>query len=110
MLDVTDWVLWFAGVAQRAQQVTLTLVAFFVSKAKFYDQFSDQLNAREAKVIERMVREELDGFTGDFRSENDIAMTETSRATTARDLLDLVEMGALRRTGERWFKRFWLDL
>jgi hypothetical protein len=107
-LDVTDWVLWFADIVLKAQQVTLTRVGFFIAKAKFYDQFRDQLNDRQAKVIERMFREGPDGFKGGLSAENYIAITGTSRATTTRDLQDLVEMGALSRTGERRNTRYWL--
>ncbi|WP_127902971.1 Fic family protein [Solirhodobacter olei] len=107
-LDVTGWLLWFAETILQAQQVTLTRVAFFISKAKFYAQFSNQLNDRQAKVIERMFREGPDGFKGGLSAENYIAMTGTSRATTTRDLQCLVEMGALSRTGERRHTRYWL--
>ena len=109
-LDITGWLLWFAETVLAAQQVTLTRVAFFIGKAKFYDQFRDLLNDRQAKVIERMFREGPDGFKGGLSAENYIAMTGTSRATTTRDLQNLVEMGALRRTGERRHTRYWLGL
>jgi Fic family protein len=105
-LDITGWLLWFAGTVLTAQQVTLTRVAFFIAKAKFYDQFRDRLNDRQAKVIERMFREGPDGFKGGLSAENYIAITGTSRATTTRDLQDLVEMGALARTGERRHTRY----
>lgn len=36
-LDVTGWLLWFAETVLEAQQATLTRVAFFIAKAKFYD-------------------------------------------------------------------------
>lgn len=107
-LDVTGWLIWFAEIVLKAQQVTLTRVAFFIAKAKFYDQFRDRLNERQAKVIERMFREGSDGFKGGLSAENYIAITSTSRATTTRDLQDLVEMGALSRTGERRHTRYWL--
>lgn len=109
-LDVTGWLIWFAEIVLKAQQVTLTRVAFFIAKAKFYDQFRDRLNERQAKVIERMFREGPDGFKGGLSAENYIAITGTSRATTTRDLQDLVEMGALNRTGERRHTRYWLHL
>ena len=75
-----------------------------------YDQFRYRLNDRQAKVIERMFREGPDGFKGGLSAENYIAITGTSRATTTRDLQDLVEMGALNRTGERRHTRYWLEL
>ena len=109
-LDVTNWLLWFAETVRKAQQITLTRVAFFIAKAKFYDQFRDRLNDRQAKVIERMFREGPEGFKGGLSAENYIAITETSRATTTRDLQNLVEIGALKRTGERRHTRYWLDL
>lgn len=61
-------------------------------------------------MIERVFREGPDGFKGGFSAENYIAMTGTSRATTIRDQQDLVEMGALSRTGERRHTRYWLEL
>lgn len=41
---------------------------------------------------------------------NYLSITGTSRATATRDLLDLVETGALIRTGERRYTRYWLNL
>lgn len=109
-LDVTDWLLWFGETVLKAQRVTLDRVAFFIAKATFYDQFRDRLNDRQAKVIERMFREGPDGFRGGLSAENYIAITGKSRATTTRDLQDLVEMGALSRAGERRHTRYWLRL
>ena len=109
-LDVTPWLLWFGETVLKAQQVTLTRVAFFIAKAKFYWQFRDRLNDRQAKVVERMFREGPDGFKGGLSADNYIAITGKSRATTTRDLQDLVEMGAMNRTGERRHTRYWLHL
>ncbi|WP_312530408.1 Fic family protein [Paracoccus sp. (in: a-proteobacteria)] len=109
-LDVTEWLIWFAETVLKAQQVTLERVGFFISKAKFYDSFRDRLNPRQAKVLERVFREGPAGFTGGLSAENYIAITGTSRATTTRDLHDLVEMGALRRSGERRHTRYYLAI
>jgi Fic family protein len=108
-LDVTDWLLWFADTVLKAQQVTLERASFFIAKAKFYDQFRTRLNDRQAKAVERMFREGPEGFKGGLSAENYIAITGTSRATTTRDLQDLVEIGALIRTGERRHTRYWLQ-
>lgn len=109
-LDVTPWLEWFAETVLMAQQVTLHRVGFFIAKAQFYDRHRDQLNERQAKVIERMFREGPDGFKGGLSAENYISITGTSRATATRDLQDLVEIGALTRTGERRYTRYWLRL
>ncbi|MEC9196647.1 MAG: Fic family protein [Pseudomonadota bacterium] len=109
-LDVTPWLLWFAEAVLDAQQITLNRVGFFIAKTHFYDRHRDQLNDRQAKVIARMFREGPDGFTGGLSAEKYISITGTSRATATRDLQDLVEIGALTRTGERRYTRYWLGL
>jgi len=109
-LDVTPWLEWFAKSVLTAQQVTLDRVGFFIAKARFYDRHRTQLNARQAKAIERMFREGPDGFKGGLSAENYLSITGTSRATATRDLQNLVEMGAVTRTGERRYTRYWLTL
>jgi Fic family protein len=109
-LDVTPWLEWFADTVLTAQKVTLDRVGFFIAKAHFYDLYRDQLNERQAKVVERMFREGPDGFKGGLSAENYISITGTSRATATRDLQDLVEIGAVTRTGERRYTRYWLNL
>lgn len=109
-LDVTPWLVWFANTVLAAQQVTLDRVGFFIAKAHFYDRHRNALNERQAKVIERMFEEGPAGFKGGLSAENYISITGTSRATATRDLQELVEIGALMRTGERRYTRYWLKL
>jgi Fic family protein len=52
-----------------------------------------------------MFREGLDGFRAGLRAQNYITIAQTSPATATRDL---VEMGALTRTGERRCTRYFL--
>lgn len=109
-LDVTEWLLWFGETVLNAQRVTLERIAFFLAKAKLFDRCRDRLNPRQTKVIERLFRAGPAGFEGGLSAENYLAITGTSRATATRDLRDLVEMGALTRTGERRHTRYWLHL
>lgn len=67
------------------------------------------MNERQAKVIARMFRDGPSGFKGGLSADNYLKITGTSRATTIRDLQDLVEKGALSRTGERRHTRYWLN-
>jgi len=53
-----------------------------------------------------MFREGPDGFAGGLSAENYRTITDASFATTTRDLADLVEKGALIRTGERRYARY----
>lgn len=109
-LDVTKWLVWFAEIVLRAQQVTLGRVGFLISKTHFYDRYRHQLNERQAKAIARVFREGPAGFKGGLSADNYLSITGTSRATATRDLQDLVEKGAFRRTGERRHTRYWLVL
>jgi len=43
----------------------------------------------------------VDGWKGGLGAENYMSITKVSRATATRDLRDLVELGALIRSGER---------
>ena len=57
-----------------------------------------------------MFREGIDGFKGGLSAENYISITKASRATATRDLQDLVEKGALTKTGELRHTRYFLHL
>lgn len=109
-MDVTDWLVYFSGMVLDAQDKTQRMVDFLIAKTKFYDRFSGQFNTRQEKVIARMFREGVDGFKGGLSAENYISVTNATRATTTRDLHDLVEMGALIRTGERRYTRYSLNI
>ena len=50
------------------------------------------------------------GFKGGLSAENYIAITKATRATATRDLTDLVEKGALVKTGELRHTRYRLHL
>jgi Fic family protein len=101
---------YFARTVIEAQATTIQRVDFYVAKTRFYDRFRDRLNERQAKVIARMFKEGLDGFKGGLSAENYITITGTSRATATRDLQDLVEKGALMRTGELRHTRYWIKI
>ncbi|KAA0688109.1 Fic family protein [Neorhizobium sp. P12A] len=109
-LDITDWIIYFSQTILEAQQATIGRIAFFIQKAKFYDRFRGRFNDRQEKVIARIFTEGIAGFKGGLSAENYISITATSRATATRDLQQLVEIGALTRTGERRHTRYTLQL
>src|SRR5215467_2886471 len=101
---------YFPNTLRQAQHNTIKRVDFYVAKAKFYEKFRDQLNERQAKVITRVFKEGIDGFKGGLSADNYISISKTSRATATRDLQDLVEKGALTKTGELRHTRYSLNL
>jgi Fic family protein len=109
-MEITTWLTYFANTILEAQRNTINRVDFFVAKARFYEMHRGQLNERQARVIARMFKEGIDGFKGGLSAENYITITGTSRATATRDLQDLVEKGALTRTGALRHTRYALKL
>ena len=109
-LRIDDWMMYFAKTVLQAQDNTIKRVDFYIAKAKFYEKFRVQLNERQAKVVARMFREGVDGFKGGLAADNYISISKTSRATATRDLQDLVEKGALAKTGELRHTRYFLKL
>ncbi len=109
-LEITAWLTYFASTILEAQRNTIHRVDFFVAKAKFYEQFRGQFNERQDRVIARLFKEGIDGFKGGLSAENYISIAKTSRATATRDLQDLVEKGALTKTGTLRHTRYYLKL
>ena len=108
-LEVTGWMRYFAKTILEAQTNTIKRVDFYVAKAHFYQSCGDKLNERQARVVARMFREGIDGFKCGLSAENYISIGKTSRATATRDLRDLVEKGALTKTGELRHTRYFLN-
>lgn len=108
--DATDWLLYFAPLVLEAQDATQALLDFMIGKVKFYDRFAGQFNARQEKVIARLFKEGPQGFKGGLSAENYISITGAPRATATRDLQNLTSKGALTRTGELRYTRYFLNV
>lgn len=107
---ITPWLVYFANTILEAQRTTLARIEFSIAKSKFYERLRGQLNERQEKAIARMFRAGIDGFEGGLSAENYISITGASRATTTRDLQELVAKGALTRRGERRHTRYELNV
>jgi len=108
--EITDWLVYFSNTVLEAQEYSLDMIDFLIEKTRLYDRVKGQLNERQQKVLERMFREGLEGFKGGLSAENYISITGTSRATATRDLQDLVEKGALLKTGALKSTRYHLNI
>ena len=109
-LEITEWLLYFAQTILDAQAYTIKCVEFLIAKARFFDRLGNQLNARQQKVLTRMFAEGLEGFKGGLSADNYIRIAKTSASTATRDVKDLVEKGALTRTGELKHTRYYLNI
>lgn len=109
-LEITDWLLWFAAAVIEAQRRSLTLVEFILHKAKLLNRIGGQLNPRQEKAVLRLFAAGPDGFMGGLSAGNYRRITGATLATSTRDLADLVNLGALHRTGERKATRYHLTI
>lgn len=93
-LNVTRWHEWFLGCLVRAVEGTQETLGSVLQKSRFWEHFAqDPLNERQIKVLNRL----LDGFEGKLTSSKWAKLTKCSQDTAYRDILDLVERGALQK-------------
>jgi len=93
-LDVTPWQDWFLSCLHRAIEDSQGTLDAVLEKAHFWERFARQsLNERQIKVLNRL----LDGFEGKLTTSKWAKLTRSSQDTAYRDILDLVERGALRK-------------
>lgn len=104
--ELSDWLRWFAGVVIEAQRRTAALIEFLLDKTRLMDRLGGQLNERQRKALLRVLREGPEGFKGGLSAGNYVTITGASDSTATRDLADMVEKGALVRSGERRHARY----
>ncbi len=108
--EITPWLKYFGLTIIESQQQTIQQVEFTISKAKYYVIHKDNLNPRQLRVINRIFREGIKGFTGGLSAKNYISIAKTTASTATRDLKSLVVMGALTKTGTLKHTRYFLNL
>lgn len=107
-LHIENWVAFFSDIILKAQENSIHFINFLVNKSKLMSSLTGNLNSRQEKALLRIFNEGIEGFAGGLSAENYIAITKSSRATATRDLSDLVEKGALVKTGQLRHTRYWL--
>ena len=71
---------------------------------------SGKINPRQEKALLRIFAEGPQGFKGGLSADNYMTITKAPRATTTRDLSDLVQKGVLVKTGELRHTRYRLNI
>lgn len=108
--EVTAWVRYFIGLTLEAQEAATRLVERTLTKARFFDHFSDRLNDRQLRVVRRMFDEGSGGFEGGMNARKYVGLTKASKATATRDLQALVEAGIFLPVGGGRSTRYELNL
>ena len=92
-LDVTQWVIWFAGCYERASEATFALIEELLSAAAFWRAHATtDFNARQRKILQRYL---AGGFEGWLNSSKYSKMADCSQDTAQRDLADLLARGVI---------------
>jgi len=94
-LDVTGWLSWFLGTLGRAVTSAHTTLDAVLIKACFWQRWAGTpLNDRQVKLLNRV----LDGFEGKLTSSSWAAIAKCSPDTALRDITQLLELGALKKS------------
>lgn len=94
--EVTPWLVWMLGCMQRAIVLAQVRVQGVVDRVRFWDSHHHlEINARQRKLVSRMLLAGADGFEGGMTNRKAVSLTRASRATAQRDLAGLVELGVL---------------
>lgn len=98
-LDATEWCLFFTRILSAAMDDMAGDLVFLARKIQFFAVRADHLNPRQNRVLQRMAEAGAAGFAGGMNAAKYQKIAKTSKATATRDLADLVQTGALVRTG-----------
>lgn len=91
-LDITNWQEWFLNCLLRAIEGSLDTLDSILEKTKFWERLAKTpANQRQIKVLNML----LDGFEGKLTSSKWAKITKCSQDTAHRDILDLINKGAL---------------
>ena len=82
-----------------------------LEKSRFWADHADvSINARQRKVLQRLLDDGDGGFLGGLNAEKYMKMTGASKATATRDLSALRTAGLLRTTGVGKALRYQVDV
>jgi Fic family protein len=96
--ELTPWLAWFLGCFSRAIEVSEQRLALVLDKARFWSRHAGiSLTERQQKVINRLLDAGRDGFEGGLTTRKYVGMTGASRATSFREIEDLLNRDILAR-------------
>ena len=108
-LSATMWVNFLADAILQAEANASRLLQFLIYKNTLFSSLSAQINPRQEKALLRLFEEGPEGFQGGLSAGNYSSITKATSATATRDLADLVNLGALKKTGSLRHTRYWLN-
>lgn len=99
-LDVTPWVLWFVQGFTAGCVRSQAVVRAAIQKSAFWQRANEhELNARQRKILTRLLEAGDGGFLGGMTTEKYSKINATSKPTATRDLTQLQAWDLLVVTG-----------
>ena len=97
-LGITSWLQWFLECFERAIDRSDELVGKVLQKARFLETHRQtSLTERQKKVVNRLLDAGPGGFVGGLTTRKYVGMTKASRATSYREITDMVTKGMLKQ-------------
>jgi len=91
-MDVTLWMIWFLTCLEHAIEEAESVLDVVSTKARFWERLTGvSVNERQRRLLNMM----LDGFRGKLTSSKWAIIAKCSQDTAHRDIVDLIEKGAL---------------
>jgi len=97
-LDVTEWYLWFIKCVTASIEHSQDIIANVFARLDFWNQHAQtQLNARQNKVLNRILEAGPGNFTGGLTTRKYVSIAKVSRATAFREIADMLDKKILRQ-------------
>lgn len=110
-VDVTRWIVWFLAQVQASCEDAGHIVDQTLQKAHFWsDHRNVDVSPRQRKVLNLLLDAGPNGFEGGMSTRKYESIGATSRATASRELLELENLGLLRRVGDGRSTRYYVAL
>jgi Fic family protein len=97
-LDITLWCEWFLSTLHTALVDTKQKLTYIIDKTNFWDKHKQSnLNARQIKVLNKVLDIGVDNFQGDLSKKKYITIADTTSATASRDIKELLDLGCIKQ-------------
>lgn len=95
-LNITPWVTWFVTQFGAACQQSTLHIDKAIERARFWSEHADKdFNERQRKALKKLLDAGDGGFLGGLTTEKHSQITGASKATASRDLIDMLQKGAM---------------
>ena len=107
-MDVTAWVVWMLLQISQASEFASRTIDSAVQRIKFQAFMANvALNERQQKTMKKLLDAGPRGYKGGMTTRKHEQITQTSTPTAARDLIQLEQLGLLKRQGEGRSTRYY---